>query len=111
MAVLGHVTPAMTPARRAPRVRNDPRRLRRRQRQDPPPRTRLMAGPTGRFVPDQVGCIRSEWLKTRVAHGFCSRHPAACTWPPRQHLRAMRQLHGRPPPPAPRRGQPRPDRL
>jgi hypothetical protein len=60
------------------------------------PRARLVVGSTGRFVPDRVEWLRSEWLKTRVAHGFCSRHPAAGALPLRQHLRAMRQLRARP---------------
>lgn len=76
MAVLGHVTPEMTLryAHLASATIRDAydtaiAKIR--------PRARLVAGSTGRFVPDRVEWLRSEWLKTRVAHGFCSRHPAA----------------------------------
>jgi hypothetical protein len=40
-------------------------------------RTRLVAGPAGQFVPDRVEWLHSEMIKTRVAHGYCSRHLAA----------------------------------
>ncbi len=33
--------------------------------------------PTPAPVPDRVAWLRSEMLKTRVAHGYCSRHLAA----------------------------------
>jgi len=32
-------------------------------------------------VPAKVDWIASEFLKTRVAHGYCSRHPAAGACP------------------------------
>jgi hypothetical protein len=28
-------------------------------------------------VPDRIDWLHSEMIKTRVAHGYCSRHPAA----------------------------------
>ena len=34
--------------------------------------------PVGKpILPDKVGWLHSEMLKTRVAHGYCARHPAA----------------------------------
>ena len=79
MAVLGHVTPEMTlryatlasPALRAAydqaigKVRKT-----------------LPIAPAGRpIVPAKVDWIASEFLKTRVAHGYCSRHLAAGACP------------------------------
>jgi len=40
-------------------------------------RTRLVARAGATFVPERVDWLRSEWIKTRVAHGFCSRHETA----------------------------------
>ncbi|EUA16042.1 phage integrase family domain protein [Mycobacterium xenopi 4042] len=38
--------------------------------------------PVGKpILPDKVGWLHSEMLKTRVAHGYCARHPAAGTCP------------------------------
>jgi integrase len=79
MAVLGHVTPEMTlryatlasPALRAAydqaigKVRKT-----------------LPIAPAGRpIVPAKVDWIASEFLKTRVAHGYCSRHLTAGACP------------------------------
>ena len=79
MAVLGHVTPEMTlryatlasPALRAAydqaigKVRKT-----------------LPIAPAGQpIVPAKVDWIASEFLKTRVAHGYCSRHLAAGACP------------------------------
>jgi len=43
---------------------------------------RFVAGPTGQFVPDHIDWLHSEMIKTRVAHGYCSRHltAGACTY-------------------------------
>jgi hypothetical protein len=79
MAVLGHVTPEMTlryatlasPALRAAydqaigKVRKT-----------------LPIAPAGRpIVPAKIDWIASEFLKTRVAHGYCSRHLTAGACP------------------------------
>jgi integrase len=38
--------------------------------------------PVGKpILPDKVGWLHSEMLKTRVAHGYCARHPAAGACP------------------------------
>ena len=42
-----------------------------------PPKTRLVARGSSSFVPDRVDWLHSEWIKTRVAHGFCTRHLTA----------------------------------
>jgi hypothetical protein len=39
------------------------------------------AGPTGQFVPDHIDWLHSEMIKTRVAHGYCSRHLTAGACP------------------------------
>ena len=41
----------------------------------------LVAGRGGAFVPERVEWLHAEMLKTRVAHGYCSRHPAAGACP------------------------------
>lgn len=75
MALLGHVTPQMTiryatlasPTLRA--AYDDAMGKMRRQ---------YTLTPAGKpILPDKVGWLHSEMLKTRVAHGYCSRHPAA----------------------------------
>ena len=46
-------------------------------------RRQLTLTPVGRpIVPDKVSWLASEMLKTRVAHGFCSRHESqgACPY-------------------------------
>lgn len=72
MALLGHVTPEMTlryatlasPTLRA--AYDEAMGKMRRQ---------LTLTPVGRpIVPDKVAWLASEMLKTRVAHGYCSRH-------------------------------------
>lgn len=41
-------------------------------------RRQLTLTPVGRpIVPDKVNWLNSEMIKTRVAHGYCSRHEAA----------------------------------
>jgi integrase len=76
MALLGHVTPHMT--LRYAQLANSTVRaaydaaLGRLSRRELP---LVIAGrPT---VPDRIEWLRSEMLKTRVAHGYCSRHLAA----------------------------------
>jgi site-specific recombinase XerD len=80
MAVLGHVTPEMT-LRYAHLASDTIRDAYDTAIAKTRPRARLVAGPTGGFIPDRIEWLRSEWLKTRVAHGFCSRHPAAGACP------------------------------
>jgi hypothetical protein len=41
----------------------------------------LVAGRGGAFVPERVEWLHAEMIKTRVAHGYCSRHPAAGSCP------------------------------
>ncbi len=78
MALLGHVTPEMT-LRYANLASDTVRRAydeamdRARSRHLPV----LVAGPAGSFVPDRVAWLEAEMLKTRVAHGYCARHPVA----------------------------------
>ena len=80
MALLGHVTPQMTiryatlasPTLRA--AYDEAMGKMRRQ---------LTLTPVGRpIMPDKVSWLASEMLKTRVAHGYCSRHeaPGACPY-------------------------------
>jgi integrase len=75
MALLGHVTPQMTiryatlasPTLRA--AYDEAMGKMRRQ---------FTLTPVGKpLLPDKVGWLHSEMLKTRVAHGYCARHPAA----------------------------------
>jgi site-specific recombinase XerD len=78
MALLGHVTPEMTlryANLASDTVKNayDAAMERARSRHLPV----LVAGPTGGFVPDRVAWLEAEMLKTRVAHGYCARHPVA----------------------------------
>lgn len=81
MAVLGHVTPEMT-LRYAHLASHTIRTAYDAAISKTPAATRFVAGPTGRFVPDHIGWLHSEMIKTRVAHGYCSRHVAAgaCTY-------------------------------
>ena len=79
MAFLGHVTPQMTlryatlasPTLRA--AYDEAMGKMRRQ---------FTLTPVGKpILPDKVGWLHSEMLKTRVAHGYCARHPAAGACP------------------------------
>jgi integrase len=79
MALLGHVTPQMTlryatlasPTLRA--AYDEAMGKMRRQ---------FTLTPVGKpILPDKVGWLHSEMLKTRVAHGYCARHPAAGACP------------------------------
>ena len=77
MALLGHVTPEMTlryaaPANTTVRSAYDVAMGRVRQHRDLP---LVVAGRP--VAPDRIEWLRSEMLKTRVAHGYCSRHLAA----------------------------------
>ncbi len=79
MALLGHVTPQMTiryatlasPTLRA--AYDEAMGKMRRQ---------FTLTPAGKpIIPDKVTWLNSEVLKTRVAHGYCSRHEAAAACP------------------------------
>ncbi len=81
MAVLGHVSPEMTlryAHLASPTIRDAYNTAIYKAR----PASRFVAGPTGQFVPDHIDWLNSEMIKTRLAHGYCSRHPAAdaCTY-------------------------------
>ncbi len=76
MAVLGHVTPEMT-LRYAHLASDTIRDAYDTAMNRARPHTRFVAGPTGRFVPDHIEWLHSEMIKTRVAHGYCSRQLAA----------------------------------
>ena len=41
----------------------------------------LIASSGGTFVPEHVDWLHTEMIKTRVAHGYCSRHPEAGACP------------------------------
>jgi integrase len=78
MALMGHVTPEMTlryaklasPTIRAA-YQDAMDKIRARQ---PLPIVAIGGAPV---IPDRVEWLHAEMLKTRVAHGYCSRHPAA----------------------------------
>jgi integrase len=78
MALMGHVTPEMTlryaklasPAIRAA-YQDAMDKIRARQ---PLPIVAIGGAPV---IPDRVEWLHAEMLKTRIAHGYCSRHPAA----------------------------------
>ena len=78
MALLGHVTPEMT--LRYAKLANPTIRA---AYQDAIDKTRVgRALPIATVnrnvvVPDRVAWLRAEMLKTRLAHGFCAREPAA----------------------------------
>ena len=80
MALLGHVTPEMTiryATLASPTLRNAYDQAMGTMRRQ------LTLTPVGRpIVPDKVAWLASEMLKTRVAHGYCSRHESqgACTY-------------------------------
>lgn len=72
MALLGHVTPEMTiryATLASPTLRGAYDEAMGKMRRQ------LTLTPVGRpMVPDKVSWLASEMLKTRVAHGYCSRH-------------------------------------
>jgi integrase len=77
MALLGHVTPEMTMRYAAladgtVRDAYDAAMTKIRGRRDLP-----LVIDNRPAVPDRIGWLRAEMLKTRVAHGYCSRHLAA----------------------------------
>jgi integrase len=77
MALLGHVTPEMTLryaqlASPTVRVAYDTAMAKGRLRQLP-----IVTGAPAPVVADRVAWLRSEMLKTRVAHGYCSRNLVA----------------------------------
>jgi site-specific recombinase XerD len=81
MALLGHVTPQMTLryaalADTTVRAAYDQAMGKIRARQQLP---LVISGRP--VVPDRVSWLRAEMLKTRVAHGYCSRHLAADACP------------------------------
>ncbi len=75
MALLGHTTPEMTlryATLASPTLRNAYETAMGRMR------PRLPIAPVGKpLVPDRVEWLRAEMLKTRVAHGYCTRELAA----------------------------------
>lgn len=81
MAVLGHVTPEMT-LRYAHLASDSIRDAYDAAITKARPATRFVAGPSGQFVPDHIDWLHSEMIKTRVAHGYCSRHltAGACSY-------------------------------
>ncbi|WP_220454061.1 tyrosine-type recombinase/integrase [Nocardioides immobilis] len=72
MALLGHVTPEMTiryATLASPTLRGAYDEAMGKMRRQ------LALTPVGRpIVPDKISWLASEMLKTRVAHGYCSRH-------------------------------------
>ena len=72
MALLGHVTPEMTiryATLASPTLRNAY------DQAIGTMRRQLTLTPVGRpIIPDKIAWLASEMLKTRVAHGYCSRH-------------------------------------
>ena len=81
MALLGHVTPEMT-LRYAHLASDSIRTAYDTAIAKARPTARFVAGPTGQFVPDHIDWLHSEMIKTRVAHGYCSRHltAGACSY-------------------------------
>lgn len=77
MALMGHVSPEMTlryAALSSPTVRAAYEAAMTKVRG----RRSFLVTPVGKAaVPDRVEWLRSEMLKTRVAHGYCSRHLVA----------------------------------
>jgi len=80
MALLGHTTPEMTlryATLASPTLRNAYETAMGRMR----PRLPIIA-PAGKpIIPDRVEWLRSEMLKTRLAHGYCARELAADACP------------------------------
>lgn len=80
MAVLGHVTPEMT-LRYANLSSDSTRDAYNKAITKARPTIRFVAGPTGQFIPEHINWLHSEMIKTRVAHGYCSRHLTADACP------------------------------
>ena len=82
MALLGHVTPDMTlryAQVASPTIRAAYETAMNKVRSKRPLFVLPARGATS--VPSKIDWLRSEMLKTRVAHGFCSREPAAGVCP------------------------------
>jgi hypothetical protein len=79
MALLRHVTPQMTlryATLASPTLRTAYDEAMGKMRRQ------FTLTPVGKpILPDKVGWLHSEMLKTRVAHGYCARHPAAGACP------------------------------
>ena len=79
MALLGHVTPQMTiryATLASPALRTAYDEAMGKMRRQ------FTLTPAGKpIIPDKVSWLNSEMLKTRVAHGYCSRHEAAGACP------------------------------
>jgi integrase len=79
MALLGHVTPQMTiryATLASPALRTAYDEAMGKMRRQ------FTLTPAGKpIIPDKVTWLNSEMLKTRVAHGYCSRHEAAGACP------------------------------
>jgi integrase len=79
MALLGHVTPQMTiryATLASPTLRTAYDEAMGKMRRQ------FTLTPAGKpIIPDKVNWLHSEMLKTRVAHGYCSRHQAAAACP------------------------------
>ena len=81
MALLGHVSPEMT-LRYAKLASPTVRAAYEAALAKMPSRQRLIIAPTaGRAVPERIDWLHQEMLKTRVAHGYCSRHLTADACP------------------------------
>jgi len=81
MALLGHVTPEMT-LRYAKLASPTIRAAYEAALGKMPSRQKLIVTPTGgRAVPERIEWLHQEMLKTRVAHGYCSRHLTAHACP------------------------------
>jgi hypothetical protein len=79
MALLGHVTPQMTiryATLASPALRTAYDEAMGKMRRQ------FTLTPAGKpIIPDKVSWLNNEMLKTRVAHGYCSRHEAAGACP------------------------------
>jgi len=79
MTLLGHVTPQMTiryATLASPTLRAAYDQAMGKMRRQ------FTLSPAGKpIIPDKVSWLNSEMLKTRVAHGYCSRHQAADACP------------------------------
>jgi len=82
MALLGHVTPEMTLryARLASPTIRDAYQKAMTKLNGRRPLFTIPAG-TNRAIPSKIDWLHTEMLKTRVAHGFCSRDPIAGACP------------------------------
>ena len=81
MALLGHVSPEMT-LRYAKLASPTVRAAYEAALAKIPHRQKLVIAPTGgTAVPERVDWLHQEMLKTRVAHGYCSRHLSADACP------------------------------